>query len=305
MRHFFIIANPFKDPELETAKQIADFIIRAGGSCKIHLRGDRQLCGDAQRHNEKVRQNAEIQAQSSTYTDAAQIPPETECILVLGGDGTLIEAARDTSGLNIPLLGINLGSLGFLTEVEKTGVTEALMQLLSDSYQIGSRMMLTGQISRDGRCLERSHALNDIVITRSGSLQIIHFHIYVNGQFLNEYNADGVILSTPTGSTGYNMSAGGPIVEPSAKLIVITPICPHTLNTRSIVLSAEDEIVIEMAEGKKDAPLRAEVNFDGGHASPLMLGDKVIVTRSERTTDIIKLSRASFLEVLHKKMSEK
>lgn len=301
MKHFFIIANPFKDPELETAKQIADFIIRAGGSCRIDLRGGE----NARRHNEKARQNAETQTQSSTYTDAAQIPPETECILVLGGDGTLIEAARDTSGLNIPLLGVNLGSLGFLTEVEKTGVTEALTQLLADSYQIGSRMMLTGQISRDGSCWERSHALNDIVITRSGSLQIIHFHIYVNGQFLNAYNADGVILSTPTGSTGYNMSAGGPIVEPSAKLIVITPICPHTMNARSIVLSAEDEIVIEIAEEKKDSPFKAEVNFDGGHVSPLMPGDRVIVTQSERTTDIIKLGRASFLEVLHKKMSEK
>lgn len=307
MKHFFIIANPFKDPELETAKLIGNFIIQAGGSCNIQVRGGEQgqngkIC---RKNDNALQQNGGARDQNSTYTDTSEIPPETECILVLGGDGTLIEAARDTSGLNIPLLGINLGSLGFLAEVEKAGVTEALTRLLSDSYQIESRMMLTGWISRGGRRVECSHALNDIVITRSGSLQIIHFHIYVNGQFLNEYSADGVILSTPTGSTGYNMSAGGPIVEPSAKLIVITPICPHTLNARSIVLSAEDEIVIEMAEGKKDAPFRAEVNFDGGHASPLTLGDKVIVTRSERTTDIIKLSQASFLEVLHKKMSEK
>ena len=286
MKHFFVITNPLKDPELENTKRIEEFIVRSGGTCRIQVRN---TAGEIR----------------NEYTDVSEIPSDAECILVLGGDGTLIEAARATSGLGVPLLGINLGSLGFLAEVEKTGVQQALERLLRDQYQIESRMMLSGRICRGGELLESCHALNDIVITRSGSLQIIHFHIYVNGQFLNEYNADGVFLSTPTGSTGYNMSAGGPIVEPQAKLLVITPICPHTLNTRSIVLSAEDEIIVEMASGKKDSPIRAEVNFDGGHTAPLALGDRIIVTKSEQTTDIIKLNQVSFLEVLHKKMSEK
>ena len=166
-------------------------------------------------------------------------------------------------------------------------------------------LMLDGQLFRGETCMDTSYALNDIVITRSGSMQIIHFHIYVNGQFLNEYNADGVILSTPTGSTGYNMSAGGPIVEPGAKLLVITPICPHTLNTRSVVLSGEDEVVVEMAAWKKDVLFRAEVNFDGGHAAMLRMGDRIRVARSQRTVKIVKISQVSFLEALHKKMSEK
>ncbi len=285
MEHFYIVTNPQKDHDLKNTECITSFLSEHGCSYKVQVK---QEAGEGK----------------WMYTDAGEIPPDTECILVLGGDGTLIEAARDTIGLNIPLLGINLGSLGFLAEVEKTGIRRALARLLDDRYQTESRMMLNGHICRGKECLESSHALNDIVIIRRGSLQIIHYHIYVNGQFLNEYNADGVILSTPTGSTGYNMSAGGPIVEPGARLILITPICPHTLNTRSIVLSAEDEIVIEMAGGEKDTPLHAEVNFDGAHAAALEKGDRIVVTRSEKTTDIVKLSGASFLEVLHKKMSE-
>lgn len=285
MQHFFIITNPSKDPNLENTKKIASFLEQAGCTCKVQVRGEADGRGDA-------------------YTDAARIPSQTQCILVLGGDGTLIEAARDTALLEIPLLGINLGSLGFLAEVEKSGIEGALLQLLEDRFSLERRMMLSGGVYRDGACLQNLHALNDIVITRSGSMQIIHFHVYVNGQFLNEYNADGVILSTPTGSTGYNLSAGGPIVEPRAKLFVLTPICPHTLNTRSIVLSAEDEVVIEMAEGKKKLPLQAEVNFDGGHGMVLQTGDRILVRRSEKTTDIVKLNQVSFLEALHKKMSE-
>ena len=136
-------------------------------------------------------------------------------------------------------------------------------------------------------------------------MQIIHFHIYVNGQFLNEYDGDGVIISTPTGSTGYSMSAGGPIVEPAARLMVITPICPHTLNTRSIILSADDEIAVEMVSERGERREQAEVNFDGSHGVALRANDKIYVTRSERTTDIVKLNQMSFLEILHKKMSVK
>lgn len=286
MKHFFIIANPSKDRELENARQIEHCLIQAGCTCKVQIRREMEEIG-------------------RMYTNASEIPPDTECILVLGGDGTLIEAARDTIELNIPLLGINLGTLGFLAEVEKNGIQHALSRLMQDRYHIESRMMLSGRIYHGKECLESNYALNDIVITRSGSLQIIHFYIYVNGQFLNAYSADGVIISTPTGSTAYNMSAGGPIVEPQAQLLVITPICPHTLNSRSIVLSAEDEIVVEMAAKKSNIPLRAEANFDGSHTAALEQGSRIVVTKSEKTTEIVKLSQVSFLEILHKKMSEK
>ena len=284
MKHFFIITNPFKDQELETTREVTAFLAEKGCSCQVKIARTAMEGG-------------------RVYTDAAEIPEETECILVLGGDGTLIEAARDTVERGIPLLGINLESLGFLAEVEKNNIRHALGLLLRDQYETESRMMLNGQLVRGERCVESSYALNDIVITRSGPMQIIHFHLYVNGQFLNEYNADGVILSTPTGSTGYNMSAGGPIVEPGADLIVVTPICPHTLNSRSVVLSGDDEVMIEIAAWKKDAAFRAEVYFDGGCGALLELGDRMTVTKSGRRTEIVKISQVGFLEALHKKMS--
>lgn len=170
--------------------------------------------------------------------------------------------------------------------------------------------MLSGRVLREDGSGEEAqvHALNDVAITRRGPLQVIRFRIWVNGQVLNSYGADGIVIATPTGSTGYNMSAGGPIVEPGANLIVLTPICPHTLNTRSIVLRAEDEVVVEIGEkqsGQDKALSReVEVNFDGSRCLILKTGDRIKVTRSSKTTSIMKLSERSFLERLHRKMSE-
>ena len=130
------------------------------------------------------------------------------------------------------------------------------------------------------------------------------FNIYVNGQFLNDYKADGMIITTPTGSTGYNLSAGGPLVEPRAKLIVLTPICPHSLNQRSIILSPEDVIEIEIPQGREGRIQTVEASFDGTHVIPLETGDRIRIVQSEKITEFIQLNQVSFLEVLHKKMSD-
>lgn len=135
-------------------------------------------------------------------------------------------------------------------------------------------------------------------------MQIIPFRVWVNGQVLNNYGADGIVIATPTGSTGYNLSAGGPIVEPGASLILLTPVCPHTLNTRSIVLRPEDEVVIEIGQKQSGQTQEAEANFDGSGLMVLRSRDRIQVTRSEKTTSVIKLSELSFLERLHRKMSE-
>ena len=165
-------------------------------------------------------------------------------------------------------------------------------------------MMLSGVLKKQQREPIKYHALNDIVLTREGTLRIVTYDIFVNGRFLNSYQADGLIASTPTGSTGYNMSAGGPIVEPKAKLILLTPICPHTLNTRSIVLSAEDEIAVKIPVGKNGDEQKIEVNFDGRSRETLKTGDSLVINQSKLVTKLIRLSEESFLEVLHKKMSE-
>lgn len=163
-------------------------------------------------------------------------------------------------------------------------------------------MMLNGRIEFAEGGVSQDWALNDIVISRSGPLQIIKFNIFVNGQFLNDYSADGMIVTTPTGSTGYNLSAGGPLVEPSARLIMLTPICPHTLNQRSIILSSEDVIEIEIPKCREGRPQTVEANFDGSHMVPLGTGDKLCIMRSQETTEFLRLNQVSFLEVLHRKM---
>lgn len=276
MNHFFVITNEHKDPERKLATFIKDFLTNKGKRCTIGFTGK------------------EIQSLSE----------EVDAILILGGDGTMLQAARDTIEKNIPLLGVNLGTLGYLAEVEKNGIEGALEQLIHGDFSIEERMMLTGRVEKNKEWLEDTFALNDVVLSREGPLQIIKFGITVNDQYLKGYSADGIIVATPTGSTGYNMSAGGPIVEPRAKILLLTPICPHTLNSRSIVLSPNDEIEIVVGAGKEEQLQKVEVTFDGSEKVDLKTGDKIRIKQSEKVTQIIKLSKVSFLDVLHKKMRE-
>ena len=289
MKHFLIYANTHKDKNLETAGHIREY---------LEARGQRvTVWADGRSWQEK---------QNTVHGE--DIPEEkigdVNCMVVLGGDGTVLQAARDTRSLNIPIIGVNLGTLGYMTEIEPDGLEEALDRLIAGDYQQESRMMLKGMAFLTEGRTEEGWALNDIVISRSGSLQIIKFNIYVNGQFLHDYDADGVIVTTPTGSTGYNLSAGGPLVEPKARLIMVTPICPHTLNQRSIILSPEDVVEIEVLPGREGKVQTVEANFDGGHVIPLRTGDRIRIVKSEKSTEFIQLNRVSFLEVLHKKMAD-
>lgn len=284
MDHFYVITNPFKDADLKVTYFIRDYLINKGKTCVIDTGGD----------NKK----------QEGYTDRAKVDDRTECVIVLGGDGTLLQAAADLVDMDIPFLGINLGTLGFLAEVNVSEAAAALDRLIRDDYEIEKRMMLQGTGFAGSPQEEEAMALNDIVITRKGSLQIINFNIYVNGLFLHKYHADGVIVATPTGSTGYSLSAGGPVVEPRASLILVSPICPHSMQNRSIVLSPEDTVTIEIESGREGKGQGVEAIFDGSHKIPLKAGDKLEIKKSEKTTGIIKLSQVSFLESLHKKMND-
>lgn len=285
MNHFFVLTNQPKDKDLKITNYICDYMRKKGKRCDYMVFAP------------------EKERSGSDNPNPLNLPANLECILVLGGDGTLLQAAMDTLYMDIPLIGINLGNLGFLAEVEQSHIDEALERLIRGEWQQEERMMLSGTLRKKEKEPEKYHALNDIVLTREGSLRIVTYDIFVNGQFLNSYHADGVIVSTPTGSTGYNMSAGGPIVEPKAKLILITPICPHTLNTRSIILSAEDEIEVRIGAGKNGDVQKTEVNFDGNFRETLKTGDSILINQSGKVTRLIRLSRKSFLEVLHKKIS--
>lgn len=287
MDKYYIIANSEKDRELKTTRSIYDYLKEHGKECTV-----REFQGMA-----KTSGGSEFR-----YTNDSWIPQGTECILVLGGDGTLIQAARDTVNRNIPLLGINLGTLGYLAEIEKSGIRDALDRLMLDDYSIEPRMMLKGTVHQGEHAPVENIALNDIVVNRAGALRVIDYEIYVNGEPLNRYSADGMIVSTPTGSTGYSLSAGGPIVSPMASMIVVTPICPHTLTARSIVLSGEDQVTIHIGPGRRVEREEAYATFDGEVSIPIGTGDYVEIEKSQKTANILKISRISFVEVLRNKM---
>mgnify|MGYP000871065253 CR=1 FL=1 len=223
MRNFRLITNAFKDKDLHLSRRIVSYIEDKGGRAGISV------------------SNIEgVVAEDFPLTD---IPDDTECIIVLGGDGTLIRAATKVESLGIPLIGVNLGTLGYLCELEETSVFAAIDRLMSDQFTIEERIMLSAQIDGSART---QFALNDVVIHWTGDLSMLQLQVYVNGNFLTTYHADGIIVATPTGSTGYNLSAGGPIVDPKSKMLLLTPINAHDLNGQSIVLSADDVVEIEM-----------------------------------------------------------
>lgn len=191
----------------------------------------------------------------------------------------------------IRLIGINFGNLGFLAEVEKDSIETALDRLIMDQFTVEKRMLLNGSIIRDDKVVYENVALNDIVINRSSLMRVMQLKISVNHLRLSEYNADGIIIATPTGSTAYSMSAGGPIVKPTARLIVMTPICPHTLNTRSIILDAEDEIEISASSRRKYDNDIKKVFFDGDDNIVLEEGDRVVIRCSDLSAEIIRLEK--------------
>ncbi len=279
MRNFILITNEFKDQNLKLSKEMVQYISDKGGRADILV--------------------SSVERIEDGDFSIEEIPQDTECIFVLGGDGTLIRAATKVVALQIPLLGVNLGTLGYLCELEAATVFKAIDSLMDDSYMMEERMMLTGHKQGDS---SSRMAMNDIVIHRTGELSILSLKVYVNGELLNTYHADGMIVATPTGSTGYNMSAGGPIVDPKAKMLLLTPINAHNLNSKSIVLGAEDVVEIEIGTRRSEKDEQACVSFDGDSVEKLGVGERFVVSQSQHITKICKLSNKSFLEILRKKM---
>ena len=304
MKHFLIYTNCHKDKNGMTTERICSYLEAHGHKCTVFLQNrDEQVEAEMVETAASADAGQRITAPAGQSEDL-QFPEDAYCMIVLGGDGTMLKAAWDVRQTNIPLIGVNLGTLGYMTEVEPGHLEEALDQLMAGKAEAESRMMLNGRVFHQDGSITEDWSLNDIVISRSGSLQIIKLNIYVNGQFLKDYNADGIIITTPTGSTGYNLSAGGPIAEPSSRLIIMTPICPHTLSSRSIILSPEDVIEIEIPEGREGRVQQVTANFDGSHEVSMTTGDRIRIAKSDKTTEILSVKKASFLEVLHRKMQE-
>lgn len=278
MKHFLIYINRLKDENGEITNRITDYLLARGHKATV------------------------VTGESGLLPEFEKLPEDACCMLVLGGDGTILQAARDNKTNNLPIIGVDMGTLGYLTEIDPASLEDALDKLIANEFTVESRMMLKGKVYREGESIYEDRALNDIVISRSGSLKIVKLKVYVNGQFLCEYSADGVIVTTPTGSTGYSLSAGGPIVEPNAQLLMMTPICSHTLGARSIILSAEDVIEIEIPERKDGRRQEVEANFDGASKVTIQAGDRIRIEKSEKSTKFIQINKVSFLDVLHRKL---
>ncbi|MDO5155431.1 MAG: NAD(+)/NADH kinase [Eubacteriales bacterium] len=282
MNRFLIATNSIKDENLNLTSQIEEYIQKQGGESFCIL-------GD----------------QTEEILYKLDSDKTFDCVIALGGDGTILNVSRDLRHLNLPIVGVNLGTLGFLTEVEPEQIFSVIDRLMKDEYELEERMNLYGHVIKGetNEIIAKDIALNDIVVTRAGFSRIIGLKVYVNGKVIDIYEADGVIVSTPTGSTGYNLSAGGPLVSPKTQLMIVTPISPHSLTSKSIVLSSEDEIVIEVLKMRKAQKEEAIVNFDGQPGIQLSPGDRIVMKRAKSVTKLIKLFDVTFYEVLREKIA--
>lgn len=220
--------------------------------------------------------------------------------IVLGGDGAILKAARELAGLAAPILGVNFGRLGFLAELEAGDLFDALDKVLAGSYSIDERAMVEAAVIRQGREVTRLCGLNDAVVGKGAFARIVTLSLYVNGEYFVTYPADGVVVATATGSTAYSLSAGGPLVNPRLDVLVVTPICPHTLFQRPMVLHGGEEVRVVVSGQGEDVAL----TVDGQVGFSLVSEDEVILRKSRHTTRFIRLSGRSFYRIVRERLSE-
>lgn len=231
------------------------------------------------------------------YPDASVLTQNVDLILVFGGDGTMLRVARELDGSQTPLLGINMGALGFLTDVTSSDLPQALRQVWNGDFTVQSRALLEAK----GACRHRvihTAALNDVVVSRGIVSRLIELEVTIDGELLTRYRCDGLIVSSPTGSTAYSLAAGGAIVAPTAEVFTITPICPHTLSNRSVIVSLSSIIRVTVLSEKPETILSA----DGQNATQLTAGDTVTVQRSEHSVRFVHLTGTSFFKTLRHKL---
>ncbi len=231
-------------------------------------------------------------------SERAEIPDLADLVVVLGGDGTLISVARLVGDRQVPILGVNLGSLGFLTEITLDELYPALESCLSGDYRVSERMMLRVAIARDGSVIQTHQVLNDMVINKGALARIVDLETTVNGSYLTTFKADGLIITTPTGSTGYSLSANGPIIHPDLDCLAITPICPHTLTNRPIVVASDALITVRLQSQNEDVFL----TLDGQVGFELKYGDSIRIERATHRTRLVVSRSKDYFEVLRTKL---
>jgi len=280
LQNIGLVVNWSKSEAIEVANDLVNWFLTRG--IKVSLQ-----------------QNKENTIENTLVLDRSTVK-NVNCILVLGGDGTLLNTAGEYVGCSVPLLGINFGQLGFLTSLELPDLYAGLEELLKGNYSVDSRMMLEAQVIRKNEQIREFYALNDIVITKGAFSRIIQLETFIGGQYIDKYPADGLIVSTPTGSTAYSLSAGGPIVAPDLEVMIITPICPHNLYSRPIVISPYQEVEITLVTTKAEVML----TIDGQHGFRLNENDKIKITKAPFHTNIIRFPKRNFFDILREKLKD-
>jgi len=236
--------------------------------------------------------------EGAEFLDEAVLFDNADCVIVLGGDGTILRVSEPCGRKNIPVLGINLGKVGFMTEVKTDDLEASVRALLKGEYQVEKRMMMEISIVKKGKESAQFLSLNDVVIAKDNASMVL-IKLYSDNEKINQYKADGLIISSPTGSTGYSLSAGGPVADPATELFIASPICAHELSARPVVLSGERELCLKLDE---ELGHNAIVSIDGEIREKISLGDAVIIKKSQLHTSIIKIGKQSFYDVLTEKL---
>lgn len=241
-----------------------------------------------------------VYCKAAKVVDRAQLPQlEPSLVIVLGGDGTLLAVARVFAATGTPILGVNLGFLGFLTEIRLADLYTTLESWCSDCHTLDSRAMLHAAMWRDGQEVGNYRALNEIVVSKGDIARMGDFAVELNGKLVARFRADGVIVSTPTGSTAYTLAANGPILTPDVDALVVTPICPHLLTLRPIVVPGGASLSVRV----EDVPNQCLLTVDGQQAVAMHLGDEVRCRRSSHTVNLVRLKESGFFEALRSKLS--
>lgn len=283
MKKVVMTPNPYRDRNFKYANQAESILKEAGIETRICLAFD-------------VDKNFDL-PEDVVLHDLTQELRDADLLICFGGDGTILHASKAATRLGVPILGVNIGTLGFMAELEGSEL-RALERLAKGNYSVEKRMMLHVKAEHEGQILLEEDALNDAVITKGAVARTVQLAVSCDGVEMMSFGGDGVIVCTPTGSTGYSISAGGPIVEPTAENIIVSPICAHDMRAKTVVTSAQRTITVEVGRiGRKSAFL----SVDGGRALRLNTGDRVTITKSEYYTKLLHLSDRSFFEIVKNK----
>ena len=287
MKNVILTPNPYRDKNFQTVREAVRILKNVGIHSKVCLPFEVDRSFELPKDIRFSRLDREL--------------PNAEMVICFGGDGTILHMAKAAARRNLPILGVNIGTMGFMAELESSEM-EKMARIADDDFTVDTRMMLDVTVQRDRDIIYHDICLNDVAITKGSVGRIVHLNVKCDGVTAMECGGDGMIIATPTGSTAYSLSAGGPIVEPDARNIILTPICAHSMINRSIVVSDKRTVTAQMIQ---NARRNAYISVDGGKAIRMNMGDTAIIKVSNLETKLVRLNERSFYEVLNTKFNNK